>query len=112
MNSHACRLEEIVVCEFLSQKLTNKSVSYTHLDVYKRQSLFSAQGFRPDLPIYNDNGEFDMSTGQANPESFPNINFSVYGSHDAVNIIMIFLIGVGYRVGLTLSLIHILSFNP
>lgn len=30
-------------------------------------SLFSAQGFRPDLPIYNDNGEFDMSTGQANP---------------------------------------------
>ncbi len=22
---------------------------------------------RPDLPIYNDNGEFDMSTGQANP---------------------------------------------
>lgn len=41
-------------------------MSYTDQD-NAGTSLFSAQGYRPDMPIYNDNGEFDMSTGQANP---------------------------------------------
>lgn len=44
----------------------NANMSYTDQN-NANTSLFSAQGFRPDLPIYNDNGEFDMSTGQANP---------------------------------------------
>ena len=44
----------------------NANMSYTDQD-NAGTSLFSAQGYRPDMPIYNDNGEFDMSTGQANP---------------------------------------------
>ena len=44
----------------------NANMSYTDQD-NANTSLFSAQGFRPDLPIYNDNGEFDLSSGSANP---------------------------------------------
>lgn len=44
----------------------NANMSYTDQD-NAGTSLFAAQGFRPDMPIYNENGEFDMSTGQANP---------------------------------------------
>lgn len=43
----------------------NATMSYTDQS-NAGTSLFTAQGFRPDLPVYDNNGEFDISNG-ANP---------------------------------------------
>ena len=36
--------------------MTLLSVSYTHLDVYKRQDIYRNEGYMPDARSGNDNG--------------------------------------------------------
>lgn len=45
---------------------TNATFSYTDQQT-SGTSLFSSQGFRPDLPIYNEDGSFNMVNNSANP---------------------------------------------
>lgn len=56
-------------------------------------SMFTSQGTRPDLPVYDNNGNYDMSTGSANPVANTNIknrtnsyNFlgTIYGELDII----------------------------
>lgn len=44
----------------------NATMSYTDQS-NAGTSLFSAQGYRPDRPIYDDKGEFDLTDGSPNP---------------------------------------------
>lgn len=45
---------------------TNATFSYTNQQT-SGTSLFASQGFRPDLPIYNEDGSFNMVNNSANP---------------------------------------------
>lgn len=44
----------------------NATMSYTDQNT-SGTSMFTAQGTRPDLPVYDDKGNYDMSTGSPNP---------------------------------------------
>lgn len=44
----------------------NTNFSYTQMN-QSGTSMFTSQGFRPDLPIYDADGNYDLSTGSANP---------------------------------------------
>lgn len=50
----------------------NANMSYTDQS-NAGTSLFNAQGYRPDKPIFDENGNYDMSTGSANPVANTNI---------------------------------------
>ena len=44
----------------------NATMSYTDQS-NAGTSLFAAQGYRPDMPIYDESGDFDLTTGSPNP---------------------------------------------
>lgn len=70
----------------------NTNLGYMQRNV-SGTSMFTSQGFRPDLPVYDENGNYDMSTGAANPVANTHIknrtdtyNFlgTIYGELDII----------------------------